>query len=243
MSLAILFGCKKDGLGIPSTQENNIVSQNYSEESVVFSKIGSNDVITLIPGLLDGQDVPVVYNAARSTDATENQNHLNEVSAFGWTYNGATYNLRSFLRFDNMVLIPKNANVVSATLYLYGLNSAISVPQGNSYYPGSPYFGYGSNECSILRVLSNWDENTLTWNNQPNTTTRNQSIIPASTSQWNYNAEADVTALVKQYVKHPELNFGVCIKQANEAPYHCIVFGSSEQENVNLRPKLVVTYN
>lgn len=210
--------------------------------SILHSVSGSSQTLVLRPGPDDGKDVIAVYDDSDPNTANTNQKHIKEVAAWGWTHFGLTYNTRTFIEFDGLSLIPENATIIKATGYLYGLTSAESTPQGNSYYPGSPYESYGPNNCVVDRVLSAWDESTLTWNNQPSVTKQNESTIASSTSQWGFNAEVDVTEMVKQFVKNRNKNFGVRIKVNNETPYHSIVFGSSDQDNPDLRPKLEVVY-
>ncbi len=124
------------------------------------------------PGPKDGQDTYGYINESAPSSADVNFDYVHELVAEKWTDHGALVTWRSFIKFDSLSLIPSNAKVTSATLYLYGLTSSLAAPQGNSVYPGSPYASaYPSNACLVQRVVGhNWKEGTLTWNNQPSVT-------------------------------------------------------------------------
>ena len=238
-----MFACNKQATNKKVPSDSFVQNEESIDASVFRSTESGSQTLTLRPGLKDGQDITVVYDNSDPNTANTNQNHLTEVVASGWTHFGLTYNIRNFIKFDSLSLIPPTATILNAQLYLYGLSSSNAAPQGNSYYPGSPYFSYGPNSCYVSRVTTaNWLESTMTWNNQPDVTTIGQAVIPESNLQWNYNAIIDVTAMVQKMVTRPSKNYGFRIKQISESPYHSIVFGSSEQTNKALRPKLKITY-
>jgi hypothetical protein len=93
----------------------------------------------------------------------------------------------------------------------------------------------------LKRVLGNWEETTVTWTNKPATTDVNQVSIDASTSQWNYNVEVDVTGMVKDMVSNNQ-NYGFCMQLKTEQIYRSLIFSSSEATDPTKRPKLVVEY-
>lgn len=125
-------------------------------------------------------------------------------------------------------------------MILYGLpSSPIHLPQGDSYYPGSGNHSY--NSVLVKRVTTPWDENSVTWNTQPNTTVINESLIPPSTSQWNYNASVDVTNIVETMVKNSSNN-GFLLKLTSEEVYRSMGFCSSEYSDASKHPKLIVVY-
>lgn len=208
--------------------------------------------LTLQPGALDGQDArPAATQgcwggASYANVANDNYPDLPELAMTAWTFdaNGcATGQYRSFLKFTALSNIPQTATVLSAKLSLYGVSSSLSSPQGNSYYPGSPYNSSGSNECWIKRVTGTWTEASITWNNQPAVTDVNRVAIPASTSQWNYTVtDLDVTEMVKAMVNNANANNGFCIMHQVENYYRSVTFASSDHPDASKRPKLVVVY-
>ena len=242
----VIFSCQKSNVVSPSnaTLSNAIQSNESSEQSVVRSlDAAGRSKIQLRPGLTDGQDTYVAYWDGDASWANGTGDFAQELSMMRWTNNGLPTGTRSFIKFDSLVLVPSNAQVVKATLYLYAKGSSISNLNGNSIYPGSPYSGYPDNSCVVEGVTgSNWSESNLTWNTQPSVTSNGRTVIPSSTSQWAYNANVDVTAIVRKMVANPTSNFGFRLSLSNESAYRSMIFASSENADVNKRPMLVVVY-
>lgn len=208
---------------------------------------GTKDTIfrtlTLKPGPDDGKDalvssVPIYapYNLTGNPDITASQ----------WTYGAQGYGegtVRSYLEFEALDGLPDSAMIQSAKLYLYGLdvNKGTASPEGNSYYPGSPYNGSGDNSAWIKKVTGNWDIDSITWNNKPPTTDLDEVAVAPSTSQWNNNVTIDVTRLVQDIVNTKQ-NYGFCLQLQNEQTYRSINFAGSRNSDSTRWPKLVVTY-
>ncbi|WP_343689960.1 DNRLRE domain-containing protein [Chitinophaga sp.] len=167
-----------------------------------------------------------------------------DLAASAWTYSGTPGIGRDFFGFSGISFLPPGTTVTSATLNLYEMASgtAVANPSGNSYYPGSPYNSYGTNACYIKRVTGTWSESTITWNNQPSTTTVNQATVPASTSQWNYNVTVDVTALVQDIVNSGQNN-GFCLQLQSESYYRNLNFAGHRNSDATKWPKLSITYS
>ena len=158
--------------------------------------------------------------------------------AQAWTWQGRPGALRSFIQFD-LTSIPSDAAVTSAKMSLYadtcdGITTLTA-----------------SNASALRRVTSAWDENTVTWNNQPSTTTQNQVLLseiphPVNPNEsklhQDYPGEIDVTNLVIDMVANPAANFGFMFGLQKEQFYSLMSFSSSDATDPNLRPKLVVTY-
>ena len=209
--------------------------------------------VTFKPGAAIGQDAYIGTNQVYSW---ENINYGNdtELPIQAWTWNQHPGTVRSLLKFDELSQIPQNATITYAELRLYGVPNSSSTTVGNSSYPGSPYNGNGSftspqynttNESFILRVTSSWNEQTVTWNTQPTTTTQGLLSIPNTTSQWNWNFtdnSANLRAMVQDWVRNPATNFGVMMQLQNENYYRFILFASSDNANAALHPELRITY-
>jgi hypothetical protein len=183
--------------------------------------------------------------------AMENSGNINfpdmdHIAVAAWTFNAngcGTGQYRNLIKFNALSNIPATATILSAKLSLYGVTTSASAPQGNSYYPGSGYLPFGSNECVIQRLTGTWTETGLTGNNQPASTTVDQAFIPPSTSQWNYTVtDIDVTQMVRAMILPANGNNGFIIKHPVEQYYRCMNFGSIDNTNPALRPKLVVSY-
>lgn len=113
-----------------------------------------------------------------------------------------TWYYRTFLQYD-LSLIPIGAEVISAKLKVYC-----------SYWNDSG----GSGTTNISRVTQEWDETTLTWNNQPTTTGTylESNVRPPSVGTW---SDWDITNLVTEWVNETYPNYGLYIKNNNEGSY------------------------
>ena len=215
----VFVGCQKSEIQKSSASSNDV---SLSSQNSVFT-------LTIRPGGSKGNDVYVVEQEGVESG---NTNYVPELSISSWTVGGALYTSGSLIKFDDISKVPQSSKIISAELHLYGLSSSESTPQGN----------YGSNSCFIKRVTESWDDNTVTYPTKPASTNDSEVTLPASTSQWNYNPIVDVTKLVAYMVAHPDQNFGFYIRLKKQEPYRSLVFGSSEQSNINLRPKLIIKY-
>ncbi|MEP7377813.1 MAG: DNRLRE domain-containing protein [Chitinophagaceae bacterium] len=208
--------------------------------------------LTIQPGASDGEDarLTAMQNCTSGNPlnniGNQNDPDYQDMPIGAWTNNAngcATMQYRAFLKFTALSNIAPTATILSAKLSLYGSTSSLSLPLGNSYYPGSPYNSSGTNDCWLKQVTGNWSESTITWNNQPATNETTRIAIPASTSQWGYNVlDIDVTNMVKDMVNNANSNNGFCIMLQNETYYRSMTFGSSDNVDPAKRPKLVITY-
>lgn len=212
---------------------------------MVYTNYDSVDLV-LQPGPDSGQDCLVAY---RENDnnlyATSNHKPTHEVTAIRWSYNSVNAGNgtnRTYIKFAGLSNLPDSSIIIEAKLSLFGVESGVAAPLGNSYYPGSPYESFGDNAAWLKRVAGDWADSTITWNNKPETFSDDQASIPASSSQWNNDvADINVTNMVKTMVDLNE-NFGFCLQLKNEDIYRSILFGSSEAANKAKRPRLVVKY-
>jgi len=210
---------------------------------VALALTGCQTMKTLVlqPGPANGHDVFADKRGGKP--AANHYNNAPELAVSAWTVHGEPCIVRSFIKFTELAQIPTTAKVISAKLYLTGVASSLVGPQGNSHYPSSPYSTSGENNCVVERVVGgNWNEMTLTYDNQPASTPIDLGLIPASTSQWNYDAAVDVSSLVQAMVREPVKNFGFVIKLQTEEKYRSLIFASSTASNATVRPKLIVIY-
>ena len=240
LSPLLFVSCKKEAINTP---ENSVTSDNISDADApgIYKTASGGTKLVLRPGPKEGQDAWVQWYEYDPSYADGNTATSWEIKVESWTINGGVINLRELIKFAALSQIPDTTNIVSAKLFLYGFDSDPYFPQGNSSYPGSPYNSYGDNACYVERVVSDWDESTVTWNNQPLITEKNRATLAPSTSQWNYNTSVDVTQLVKTMVKNSR-NYGFRINLQNETIYRAIAFYSSDATDATKRPKLVITY-
>lgn len=204
--------------------------------------------VILKPNAVIGKDVAIMnYDngciATIDSISPADMNFANDTVLWmkDWTYiaigcSGGT--VRSLLCFTGLDSIPQNATILSATLRLYGTNA-----DRNTSYPGAPS-GFYANTVVVQQVIYPWDENTVTWNTQPTTTTVNQFTLPQSTSEYNWNcsvSNSNLVAMVQSMVSGN--NYGFLLKLQNEAHYRNLAFSSSDCSDSTLWPELEVTYD
>lgn len=204
--------------------------------------------VILKPNAVIGKDVAIMnYDngciATIDSISPADMNFANDTVLWmkDWTYiaigcSGGT--VRSLLCFTGLDSIPQNATILSATLRLYGTNA-----DRNTSYPGAPS-GFYANTVVVQQVIYPWDENTVTWNTQPTTTTVNQFTLPQSTSEYNWNcsvSNSNLVAMVQSMVSGN--NYGFLFKLQNEAHYRNLAFSSSDCSDSTLWPELEVTYD
>lgn len=155
-----------------------------------------------------------------------------QVSASRWTYNGTVATVRSVIDFDWMQL-PKDVTLLKAELHLFAWGEEIGF--------GPHATLDGSNEAWVRRVVSPWEEDQVTWHTQPQTTTVNQVLIPASTAP-NENYVINVTDLVKDMLSDSANSFGLLLELKTEEHYRLLNFCSSDHSDAERHPKLVLEY-
>ena len=154
-----------------------------------------------------------------------------------WTMGGNEITLRALFNLP-LPTLPIGSTIDSAVLYL-SYNNTTTHLQGNSYYPGSPYFN--PNDGAISRVIQAWNPHTVTWNNQPATTGFNSTWIPPSSAQ-TQGLTVNITNLINDSYLYPNNSFGFLFKLNTESIYRCQVYASSNHPNQALHPKLVICY-
>jgi hypothetical protein len=187
--------------------------------------------IILQPDGLCGKDAIVAGCIPCGYDNT-NFGNSEELSAIAWTNSGAISNGRSLMQFD-LTSIPTGSVVQSAYLSLY-FDPTSSNGQHSSLS--------GPNDAYLSEISSYWDETTVTWNNQPGTSSTNQVYLPQSISPTQDYLNMDATAMIQDFVNNPAQNYGMMLQLATEQYYRSLIFASSDHPNPALHPKLVVTY-
>jgi hypothetical protein len=238
-----LSSCKKETT--PANSSLRVTSDEISDADApgIYRTTSGDIKLVLQPGNQKGQDAWIEYSPYDTDYATRNSGFIDQFKVLAWT-DGFVIKSRSLIKFVDLPQIPSTSIIKQATLFLYGLDEgSVHLPQGNSYYPGSPYKNFGPNDTYVRRITSPWDESTVTWNSKPSTTVTGEGLIPPSTKQWNNNSSVDVSQIVKTFVKEPAKNYGFMLQLNNENIYHSFGFYSSECSNATQRPKLVIIYN
>lgn len=156
-----------------------------------------------------------------------------QIDVAAWTSNGNPVYQRVYLMFDYSN-IPTGSTIVSAKLSLY----ANPNPLAGNFVDAN----YGTaNSFTIQRVTSSWTSASVSWNNQPATTTTNQTIVPNSTSSFQNSVDIDVTQLVKDMQQNGNNGFGM--RLVTESYYNIRQYISSyNTSDASKHPKLVIQY-
>lgn len=163
-------------------------------------------------------------------------NYPNEIEyvSRAWTISSTPVTWRSLFKF----VLPcdlSSAIVQSAHLSLF---YATQNSFGNDIHSSLT----SSNESILQRVTSPWTENTVTWNNQPSTTTTDQVILTQSVSPTQDYPNLDVTAMVQQMLGNPALNEGFMLRLTTETAYAQMFFASGDNPDSAKHPTLQVCY-
>lgn len=103
------------------------------------------------------------------------------------------------------------------------------------------HFG-SSNSSKIKRVIEEWNENTVTWNNQPSTTDLGAVDVPQNTIQYQDYLGLNVTHFVDAWSLNESNNFGVIIQLNQEQANNGLNFYSSDDPLVSKHPSLTIDY-
>jgi len=133
---------------------------------------------------------------------------------------------RGYLQLD-LSSLPADAVILSADLKLY------------------QYFTFGTQDfiIGIHRITDNWDENTITWNNQPDyhPMSESTSFITVAEITW---LSWDITSLLQGWLDGNITNYGVVLKDSDEAlgDTYIMCYSSDYPDDPTLRPKVEITY-
>jgi len=159
-----------------------------------------------------------------------------QMTAMMWNKNdhSGQSTIRSLFQFQ-LDQIPANAEIISAKLSLYAWDS--DDMNGRHDHIFNLY-----NDCYVKRITENWDEKTVNWFNQPNTTTENQVSLPKPSTGDQDFTDIDVTSIVKDMFKFPQSSYGFMLRLKKEAVFRKVNFSSSDHPDPDKWPELEVCY-
>ena len=184
--------------------------------------------ITLRPDSEIGKDAVIADNGQYNNGENEN------FYAMAWTNEGNPVIIRSLIEFD-LSFIPPTSFIISSYLSLYNNPDCLSNNGEHSSLSGP-------NTCWLQRITQEWDEHVVIWANQPTVTTLHQVTLPQSISPHQDYEDIDVTQLITDMIQNPETSHGFMLRLAQESYWRCMIFASSDHQNPEWRPKLVITY-
>lgn len=193
----------------------------------------TEDCIIFKPNGITGKDALIINGQGKQK---MNFGDDPQMTAMMWNKNdhSGQSTIRSLFQFQ-LDQIPANAEIISAKLSLYAWGS--DDLNGKHDHIFNLY-----NDCFLKRITENWDEKTVNWFNQPNTTAENQiSLSKPSSGDQDY-IDLDVTSLVKDMYKYPQSSYGFMLKLKKEAVFRKVNFSSSDHPDPDKWPELEVCY-
>ncbi|MCA6363782.1 MAG: DNRLRE domain-containing protein [Bacteroidetes bacterium] len=191
-----------------------------------------NDTLCQQPDASTAQDASLGYHDFFNTSAN---NYGSDIYLKAFCLPGASggQNTNRGLLFFDLSTIPANAQVLSAGLSLYATGFI------NTLLPGH----LGNNLAYIEQVTSPWNEFSVTWNNQPATTTTNRgTLLPSTSSTQDYTV--NLTVMVQGMVNNPATNMGFMLRLDTENPNTpaALAFYSSDNTIPSKFPALCVIW-
>jgi hypothetical protein len=171
----------------------------------------------------------------------KNYGSYSMIKADEWTNSGYRTNSISVFDFD-LSMYPASTLVKSAHLSLYANNPQPSDGYKQMTNLSTNNTGYKSNACWLKRIIQEWDENTVTYSTEPQTTTLHAEYLPISETYTQNYLNFDVTRLVVDMIKYPNASHGFMLELADETKYTRMAFASSDHANSSLHPKLSIEY-
>lgn len=197
------------------TTDYNLIATNSAGSVTATVIVTVINTITIQPDSIDGKDAIVDY-----TNPTINYGNVVFLVV---SSNSEIY--RSYLQFD-LSDVPQNAVIVSADLGLCYVSSYILT----SYFP-----------VGLYEVTESWEEDTITWDNQPASSTEAEDIQDISTISTGDFVYWEIDDLVEGWHDGSIANYGVVLRDTDESSADGIIwFWSSEYGSDH--PKLIIDY-
>ncbi len=213
-----------------------------SEENPFIIYIETNNLHTLVlqPGPDDGKDA---WLSDLNPDVNFGNYRYFESSFLSDSILTVMRTTRSLIYF-NQEQLPKSAIIHNVTLTLH---YDIPIP----WEVDSSWF-YRNKKCNCLvngaafqQIIEPWEENKVTWNNQPQTTEISQVMLFPFVKNANF-IDIDVTGL---FVPDPYIdsiplpNYGILMRLYPEESYPGFRFVSSDYPDEYMRPRLKIQYS
>lgn len=210
-----------------------------------MTRMLTTGIMVCLCGLASAQSVDQLYSNKDAVigyhyginSADNNYNSADWYGAMSQDGNhGGPNHARSLIYFDLSAYAP-GTPIDDATLDLFGrgpvAGTGAAATVGNT----------GSTACVIERVTSAWQDNTVTWNTMPSSTTVNSVTLPVSTQTIEDYEGIDVTDMVQDMVNMPGSSHGFLIRLVVEQPTRSLFFCGNGFADATKRPRLNVKVN
>jgi hypothetical protein len=195
-----------------------LTATNSAGSSTATVTIIVNKTLILQPGPAEGKDSMVVTQVPDTNYENNQYFSLGNLSV--------SIIVRAHLQFDVNIL-PTDAVIVNADLKLYQYQTI-----------GTEGFVIG-----LHQVTESWEENMITWNNQPDYLPSPESTITVTVGALTW-LSWDITSLLQGWLDGSITNYGVVLKDTDEPLGDTFIrcYSSDYPANPTLCPKLVITY-
>ena len=195
-----------------------LTATNSAGSSTATVTIIVNNTLILQPGPAEGKDSMVVTQIPDTNYENNQYFSLGNLSV--------SIILRAHLQFDVSIL-PTDAVIVNADLKLYQYQTI-----------GTESFVIG-----LHQVTESWEENMITWNNQPDYLPSPESTITVTIGALTW-LSWDITSLLQGWLDGSIANYGVVLKDTDEPLGDTFIrcYSSDYLANPTLCPKLEITY-
>ena len=200
--------------------EDTAVTVNANQTTYLNPPLtyATTQYITLQPGS-EGKDDYI-------SSTLPDNNYGDGANFYVGTYGVSNY-YRAYLQFD-LSTIPADARIVDSDLKLYQYNSIDS----------------GNFQIGLYKVTGNWEENTITCNLQPTSSSETEALCTVYTGSTTWRGW-DIDDLVQGWLDGSITNQGMLLKSTDETLGSSlgIYFRSSDYTtNASERPKLEIDY-
>ncbi|MEL6538749.1 MAG: DNRLRE domain-containing protein [Bacteroidota bacterium] len=163
-------------------------------------------------------------------------NGVTYLPIMNWTWDGAYGQRMVLIDFLHNVDIPSGTEIIEARLSLF----APEEPTPDAFHSLESITGLPANGL-IQSVTSPWEDATVTWNTRPTTSSQNEFVIPAPSSETQNYVDLDITDLIQDQVTNQ--SYGQLITLQEPDFYRKLIFAGSGNPNPDIRPRLVITYS
>ncbi len=192
--------------------------------------------VTIDPTFWNGSEGAITVKDAHVIQANPNLNTgLYNILRTGYDTDPSFNNMRIYLKWNSLPMLPDSAEVIAAKLRIK------QVPSGNWYSYGG---GNSYTHIGVYKVLGNWEDTTITWNNQPSIDTNLMDYVTTTSATATQIFQLNITQAVRGWYSIPNSNYGVVLHAEPESWSGHVGFHSGNDASVTDagKPSLLISY-